>query len=219
MPEHRPEDQEGGGIDELLAGLVLESLLAQQDVTRVADPTQEQPEMGELENFLLNLVEGLDPSMGAATNIAGLRPDDPNIGLQLALGLLTGGSLVKGVGKGVAKAGRGISDLFSFLMDADIGEILKKIAPSSSRSLERLHEPLVGLPSPSRIVRDFRDATEEANLLKEIRLDRSARDVRSEIFQGLKVEEPIDLAEHAFQKLIDQIDELARNRIARSGGN
>lgn len=74
----------------------IRDLFAQQDVTRVPDPNQTFPDQGPVENFLRNILEGADPTLGIATGAAGLRPQDPNVPLQIAAGLFTGGSLVRG---------------------------------------------------------------------------------------------------------------------------
>jgi len=67
-----------------------------QDVTKVDDPRTPRPELSRGENLFRNIVEGLDPTFGLATSWAGLRPDDPSLAIQLAVGMFTGGSLVKG---------------------------------------------------------------------------------------------------------------------------
>jgi len=79
-------------------------LLAQQDVTKVADPTQPTPEMGGAENLLLNLLSGIMPQF--AQSAAGLQPQRPNLLLALATGMLLGAP--KGIGKALAPKVPGI---------------------------------------------------------------------------------------------------------------
>ena len=75
------------------------SLLAQPDVTKIFDPTQPVPEMGGIENLILNLLSGIVPQF--AQSAAGLQPQRPSPLLALAAGGLVGlpKSAVTGVGK------------------------------------------------------------------------------------------------------------------------
>ena len=68
-----------------------------QGLMSVLIPPQFAPseDQGTVENFLKNIAEGADPFMGLAAGQAGVRPERPNIGIQLASGLVTGASLIK----------------------------------------------------------------------------------------------------------------------------
>lgn len=68
-----------------------------QGVMSIVNPEQATPREGQgsIENLLKNIIEGVDPTLGIATGQAGLRPEDPSFGLQMAAGAFTGGSLVK----------------------------------------------------------------------------------------------------------------------------
>jgi len=141
--------------------------LVRLSVTWVADPGQARPKMGGTENLLLNVIEGLDPSMGVFTNIAGLRPADPNLKLQLALGALTGKSLLRGAG---ALGKKTLGALGKFR--TGVGSVAA--STKAGRTLDKL--------IPGRSVADITKQAEEAadvSLLKEIRVDRSARDAET----------------------------------------
>lgn len=81
----RPRTQ-ADDISRLLQGLM--SILIPEQFA----PSEDQ---GTFENILKNIIEGADPLMGFAAGQAGMRPEDPNIGLQIAAGALTGASLLR----------------------------------------------------------------------------------------------------------------------------
>ncbi len=115
---------------ELIARMV-QDLLAQSDQTRVADPrNRKEPEpQGDAKNFIFNLLQGGDPTFGLGSNLAGAIPERPDIKLQIAMGLLTGGSLkhlFKGAAKGAARLGRGARSLADEALDT----LLERLARS-----------------------------------------------------------------------------------------
>ncbi len=68
-----------------------------QGLMSVLIPPQFAPseDQGTVENLLKNILEGADPSLGFAAGQAGVRPERPSFGVQIASGLVTGASLIK----------------------------------------------------------------------------------------------------------------------------
>jgi hypothetical protein len=68
-----------------------------QGLMSVLIPPQFAPSEGQgtVENLIKNILEGADPSLGFAAGQAGVRPERPSFGVQIASGLLTGASLIK----------------------------------------------------------------------------------------------------------------------------
>jgi hypothetical protein len=67
--------------------------------------------MGRIQNLLMNVLGGIDPSFGLFPAMSGLEPDRPNLPLMIAAGLLMGNP--KGAFKGLAKKeGKAIRSLF-----------------------------------------------------------------------------------------------------------
>ena len=158
---------------DLLANLLVEQFLARQaatqqqpDATRVSQ--EPRAPQSDAENFIMNLIQGADPSMGVFSGLAGLTPDDPDFKTQILIGLLTGGglgSLLRAGGRGLRTAGgavkRKLVDMADFMVDADIIDIAQKAAPNTTRMLRRGVEPL---------------DVEAGSLLREVQADRVTRE-------------------------------------------
>ena len=175
----------GDPTQDLLANLLVDQFLAQQDVTRVRDPREERAPQGKLENFLMNLIQGADPSMGLFSGMAGLTPDDPDFKTQIAIGLLTGGSLgslLRAGGRGLRTAGGAIGrkldprpalldleDLFMPTRHAARGDAARAAGISTDDAMEELlqefelFEGLGGkrLPTPQERVDFFQGKLDE----------------------------------------------------------
>lgn len=102
MPQHYndPPDGDDPRTTARLGAEVIASMMARPDATRVADPTQHNPEMGAAENTFRNILSGVDPSMGVFTHMMGLEPERPAVGTQLLAGL---------VGPGIPKGGAALA--------------------------------------------------------------------------------------------------------------
>ncbi|KKN37821.1 hypothetical protein LCGC14_0759650 [marine sediment metagenome] len=172
---------------ELIARMV-QDLLAQSDVTSVADPRERrEPEpQGDIKNLLFNLLQGADPTMGLGSSLAGAIPDRPNLPLQIAAGLLTGGSL-KSLFKGAAGMGRkaisAADEAFDLLLDRLGTSSTRTMTESrTARTLERLL-PGESITSLVRGEEEMRDAA----LLQEViddRISREAVSLKPSVTQG-----------------------------------
>ncbi len=168
-----------------LLNVVVEDFLAQQDVTQVRDPRAEQQQMSEAENRLFNILEGADPTLGILTGIAGLRPDEVDIKLQILAGLTTGGALgsllkagARGMGRAAGGVARGTKDIISRLLRG-IPENLAE--GQTAKGIRKLEAILSRNLDDSRRLEIFtetarREADEAVELLADVRADRAARE-------------------------------------------
>ncbi len=211
---------------ELIARMV-QDLLAQSDQTRVADPrNRKEPEpQSDAKNLLFNLLQGGDPTFGLGSSLAGATPERPDIKLQIAMGLLTGGSL-KHLFKGAASlAGKGAGKVRS-LADEAFDTFMERIGTprpdhfstrvmTESRTARMLDRFLPGKTVVSEL--EAAHKLDDAALLAEVRLDRRLREGRSagpelldselsqfaredEFIRGVQQEASI---EQLFQKFLD----------------
>lgn len=135
MPTHN-----GPGPDEILSAYRMARLLAQPDITSVANPFNRPRPLGEgtsaLGEILANIITGLDPTFGALSNAAGLKPERESFPIQLAAGLLGPGLPGKG-GMAAFEEADAFLRTVAKMPDNELGSLLDKLDVVADDVLKR----------------------------------------------------------------------------------